>query len=165
MRTCRAATANYRPTPCRPAPRKQPLAILSRRSPIRCARYRRRHRLRRRRVPVLGGGVRRGAPWHRDRVFAGRHCISPLRLGRARLPPVRRPRGLTRSRRGGLGERAGADAPQRAAIAFLSYAGFLFVPLAHGGVIQPSCVALGGLALATLVLKEKLPARRAAGAA
>jgi drug/metabolite transporter (DMT)-like permease len=50
-------------------------------------------------------------------------------------------------------------------IAFLSYAGFLFVPLAHGGVIQPSCVALGGLALATLVLKEKLPARRAAGAA
>src|SRR5437764_395286 len=44
--------------------------------------------------------------------------------------------------------------------AFLSYAGFLFVPLAHGGVIQPSCAALGGLALATLVLKERLPARR-----
>jgi drug/metabolite transporter (DMT)-like permease len=50
-------------------------------------------------------------------------------------------------------------------LSFLSYAGFLFVPLAHGGVIQPSCAALGGLALATLVLKEKLPARRAAGAA
>jgi len=50
-------------------------------------------------------------------------------------------------------------------IAFLSYAGFLFVPLAHGGVIQPSCAALGGLALATLVLKEKLPAARATGAA
>ena len=50
-------------------------------------------------------------------------------------------------------------------LALLSYAGFLFVPLAHGGVIQPSCAALGGLALATLVLKEKLPARRAAGAA
>jgi drug/metabolite transporter (DMT)-like permease len=49
-------------------------------------------------------------------------------------------------------------------LAFLSYAGFLFVPLAHGGVIQPSCAALGGLALATIVLKEKLPARRAAGA-
>jgi len=49
-------------------------------------------------------------------------------------------------------------------LAFLSYAGFLFVPLAHGGVIQPSCAALGGLVLATLVLKEKLPARRAAGA-
>ena len=50
-------------------------------------------------------------------------------------------------------------------LSFLSYAGFLFVPLAHGGVIQPSCAALGGLALATLVLREKLPARRAAGAA
>ena len=50
-------------------------------------------------------------------------------------------------------------------LSFLSYAGFLFVPLAHGGVIQPSCAALGGLALATLVLKEKLPAQRAAGAA
>jgi drug/metabolite transporter (DMT)-like permease len=48
--------------------------------------------------------------------------------------------------------------------AFFSYAGFLFVPLAHGGVIQPSCAALGGLALATLVLKEKLPVQRAAGA-
>jgi len=50
-------------------------------------------------------------------------------------------------------------------LALFSYAGFWFVPLAHGGVIQPSCAALGGLALATLVLKEKLPARRAVGAA
>jgi len=49
-------------------------------------------------------------------------------------------------------------------LALLSSAGFLFVPLAHGGVIQPSCAALGGLVLATLVLKEKLPAQRAAGA-
>jgi drug/metabolite transporter (DMT)-like permease len=48
--------------------------------------------------------------------------------------------------------------------AMFSYAGFLFVPLAHGGVVQPSCAALGGLALATLVLKEKLPIERAAGA-
>jgi len=39
-------------------------------------------------------------------------------------------------------------------LALLSYAGFLFVPLAHGGVIQPSSAALGGLMLATLVLKE-----------
>src|SRR5215471_17250165 len=46
----------------------------------------------------------------------------------------------------------------------LSYAGFLLVPLAHGGVIQPSCAALGGLLLATAVLGEKLPAQRAAGA-
>jgi drug/metabolite transporter (DMT)-like permease len=50
-------------------------------------------------------------------------------------------------------------------LALFSYAGFLFVPLAHGGVIQPSCAALGGLTLATLVLGEKLPARRALGAA
>ena len=50
-------------------------------------------------------------------------------------------------------------------LALLSYAGFLFVPLAHGGVIQPSCAALGGLMLATAVLKEKLTAQRAAGAA
>jgi drug/metabolite transporter (DMT)-like permease len=49
-------------------------------------------------------------------------------------------------------------------LALLSYAGFLFVPLAHGGVIQPSSAALGGLVLATLVLKEKLPSQRAAGA-
>jgi drug/metabolite transporter (DMT)-like permease len=49
-------------------------------------------------------------------------------------------------------------------LALLSYAGFLFVPLAHGGVIQPSCAALGGLLLASLVLKEKLPAQRAFGA-
>ena len=47
----------------------------------------------------------------------------------------------------------------------LSYSGFLLVPLGHGGVIQPSCAALGGLALATAVLREKLPARRVAGAA
>jgi drug/metabolite transporter (DMT)-like permease len=50
-------------------------------------------------------------------------------------------------------------------LAHLTYAGFLLVPLAHGGVIQPSCAAIGGLVLATLVLKEKLPAQRAAGAA
>jgi drug/metabolite transporter (DMT)-like permease len=49
-------------------------------------------------------------------------------------------------------------------LALLSYAGFLFVPLAHGGVIQPSCAALGGLALASLVLNEKLPIGRALGA-
>lgn len=47
----------------------------------------------------------------------------------------------------------------------ISYAGFLLVPLGHGGVIQPSSAALSGLLLATLVLKEKLPAHRAIGAA
>jgi drug/metabolite transporter (DMT)-like permease len=49
-------------------------------------------------------------------------------------------------------------------LAIISYAGFLLVPLGHGAVIQPSCAALGGLMLATIVLKEKLPLTRAAGA-
>jgi drug/metabolite transporter (DMT)-like permease len=40
--------------------------------------------------------------------------------------------------------------------AIIGYAGFLLVPLGHGGVIQPSCGALGGLLLATLILGEKL---------
>jgi drug/metabolite transporter (DMT)-like permease len=49
-------------------------------------------------------------------------------------------------------------------LALLSYIGYLFVPLGHGGIIQPSCAALGGLILARLVLKEPLPARRVGGA-
>jgi len=49
-------------------------------------------------------------------------------------------------------------------LALLSYLGYLFVPLGHGAIIQPSCAALGGLVLARLVLKEALPARRVAGA-
>jgi drug/metabolite transporter (DMT)-like permease len=49
-------------------------------------------------------------------------------------------------------------------LALLSYLGYVFVPLGHGGIIQPSCAALGGLILARFVLKEPLPARRTAGA-
>jgi drug/metabolite transporter (DMT)-like permease len=49
-------------------------------------------------------------------------------------------------------------------LALLSYLGYVFVPLGHGGIIQPSCAALGGLILARFVLKEPLPARRVAGA-
>jgi drug/metabolite transporter (DMT)-like permease len=49
-------------------------------------------------------------------------------------------------------------------LALLSYIGYLFVPLGHGGIIQPSCAALGGLMLARFVLKEPLPTRRVAGA-
>src|SRR6476660_3991923 len=72
--------------------------------------------------------------------------------------------------RAGLGDLGGARGVALTVLggpplALCSYAVFLFVPLAHGGVIQPSCAALGGLVLATLVLKEKLRARRAAGAA
>jgi len=49
-------------------------------------------------------------------------------------------------------------------LAFISYSGFLLVPLGHAGVIQPSCAALFGLVLASLVLMERLPVRRAIGA-
>ncbi|MBI3434199.1 MAG: DMT family transporter [Proteobacteria bacterium] len=49
-------------------------------------------------------------------------------------------------------------------LALISYYGFLLVPLGHAGVIQPSCAALGGLAMATLVLGERLPRRRLFGA-
>jgi len=48
--------------------------------------------------------------------------------------------------------------------AILSYAGYLFVPLGHGGIIQPACASLGGLLLAWLVLREPLPGQRVAGA-
>jgi drug/metabolite transporter (DMT)-like permease len=48
--------------------------------------------------------------------------------------------------------------------AVISAAGFLAVPLGHGGVIQPSCAALGGVLLATLALGERLPAVRVYGA-
>ena len=49
-------------------------------------------------------------------------------------------------------------------LALWSYFGYVLVPLGHGGVIQPSCAAVGGLVLARLVLKEALPPRRVAGA-
>jgi drug/metabolite transporter (DMT)-like permease len=48
--------------------------------------------------------------------------------------------------------------------AIIGYAGFLLVPLGHGGVIQPSSATLGGLLLATLVLGEKLITSRVVGA-
>jgi drug/metabolite transporter (DMT)-like permease len=75
--------------------------------------------------------------------------------------------------RAGLGDLAGVGWARGVALTLLggpplalfSYAGFLFVPLAHGGVIQPSCAALGGLVLASVVLKENLAMQRVVGAA
>ena len=49
-------------------------------------------------------------------------------------------------------------------MSLISYTGFLFVPLGHGSVIQPSCATLGGLLLAAVVLKERISASRFAGA-
>ena len=67
---------------------------------------------------------------------------------------------------GGLGWRRGIalTAFGGLPLALWSYIGYVYVPLGHGSVIQPSCAAVGGLILAHLVLKEALPPRRIAGA-
>ncbi len=49
-------------------------------------------------------------------------------------------------------------------LALWSYTGYVYVPLGHGAIIQPSCAALGGLVLARFILQEPLPARRIVGA-
>ena len=49
-------------------------------------------------------------------------------------------------------------------LTILSHAGFLLAPLGHGAVIQPSTATLGGLVLATLVLREHPSRARIAGA-
>jgi drug/metabolite transporter (DMT)-like permease len=48
---------------------------------------------------------------------------------------------------------------------FISFSGFPLVPLGHAGVIQPSSITLGGVILATIVLREKLVTTRMIGAA
>ena len=67
---------------------------------------------------------------------------------------------------GGMGWRRGAVITVFGGLplALWSYYGYVYVPLGHGAIIQPSCAALGGLVLASLVLKEILPPRRIAGA-
>jgi drug/metabolite transporter (DMT)-like permease len=49
-------------------------------------------------------------------------------------------------------------------MSLISYTGFLFVPLGHGSVIQPSSATLGGVLLAAVFLGERVPASRVAGA-
>jgi drug/metabolite transporter (DMT)-like permease len=86
-------------------------------------------------------------------VWAGLVFLpSVLRQGARDLNGIGWDRGLALALLGGPGQAA------------VSAAGFLVVPLGHGGVIQPSCAALGGVLLATLVLKERLPAVRVYGA-
>ena len=75
-----------------------------------------------------------------------------LRDGGAGFNSVGWRRGIVLTFFGGLG------------ISFVSYSGFILVPLGHGGIIQPSTAAVLGLVLSTLVLHERLPARRVAGA-
>jgi drug/metabolite transporter (DMT)-like permease len=49
-------------------------------------------------------------------------------------------------------------------LSILSYTGFLYVPLAHGSVIQPSCATLSGLLFAALLLRERVTYSRICGA-
>src|ERR1700759_2620700 len=49
-------------------------------------------------------------------------------------------------------------------MSIISYTGFLFVPLGHGSVIQPSCATLGGLFFAAVLLHERISVSRFAGA-
>jgi drug/metabolite transporter (DMT)-like permease len=67
---------------------------------------------------------------------------------------------------GGLGWRRGIAITLVGGLplALWSYLGYVYVPLGHGSIIQPSCAAVGGLVLAHLILKEKLPPLRIAGA-
>jgi drug/metabolite transporter (DMT)-like permease len=67
---------------------------------------------------------------------------------------------------GGLGWRRGIAITLCGGLplALWAYVGYVYVPLGHGSIIQPSCAAVGGLLLARLYLKEALPPRRIAGA-
>src|SRR6201990_26327 len=49
-------------------------------------------------------------------------------------------------------------------MSLISYAGFTFVPLGHGSVIQPSCATLGGIFLAAFLLRERILLSRFLGA-
>jgi len=49
-------------------------------------------------------------------------------------------------------------------ISIICYSGFLLVPLAHAGLIQPSCAALFGILLAAMALKEPVSSYRLLGA-
>ena len=49
-------------------------------------------------------------------------------------------------------------------MSLISYVGFLFVPLGHGSVIQPSSATLGALLLAAVFLRERIPPLRVLGA-
>ena len=49
------------------------------------------------------------------------------------------------------------------AFVLLSAAGFAYAPLAHGAVVQPSTVAIGGMLAGTFLFREPLTARKALG--
>jgi drug/metabolite transporter (DMT)-like permease len=47
--------------------------------------------------------------------------------------------------------------------AMLAYVGYMVVPLGHGATIQPACAAIWGLAMASLLLRERMTAQRIIG--
>lgn len=49
-------------------------------------------------------------------------------------------------------------------MSLISYTGFVFVPLGHGSLIQPSCATLGGLFFAAALLGERISFSRVVGA-
>ena len=49
--------------------------------------------------------------------------------------------------------------------AMIAYTGFILVPLGHGTTIQPACAALGGLILASVILRERATIERIVGGA
>jgi len=61
----------------------------------------------------------------------------------------------------GLGMSMLSGPPQ----AMIAYTGFILVPLGHGTTIQPACAALGGLILATVLLRERATVARVLGGA
>jgi drug/metabolite transporter (DMT)-like permease len=75
--------------------------------------------------------------------------------------------------RGGLGTLGGVGWPRGLVLAALAgpafilfgTLGFRWAPLAHGAVVQPATVTLGAMALAMLLLGERVAPRRWAGAA
>jgi drug/metabolite transporter (DMT)-like permease len=106
---------------------------------------------------------------------AARHGVligmSPLVLALHRfiwpglaLLPLVATRGF--SNLGGLGWRRGIALTLCGGLplALWSFFGYVYVPLGHGSIIQPSCAAVGGLILARVVIKEALPPRRIMGA-
>src|ERR1051326_4609630 len=64
----------------------------------------------------------------------------------------------------GWGRGPGLMVGGRPGLSVISYAGFLFVPLGHGSVIQPSCATLGGLLFAAFLLHERIAPSRIVGA-
>ena len=49
-------------------------------------------------------------------------------------------------------------------LAIVSYTGFILAPLGHGAVVQPAAATVGGLLLASAILREPLTLRRVGGA-